>query len=107
MGSLNIYNFGLCAGIFKQFMGARKRVGIGLSYRPARLHGLGGIDFLESIPGLLPCLKIPSLVDCETEERAREAVSMGVGLLYMDLFNVVQYSSKGGICSFYSMKGEA
>ncbi len=27
-----------CAGIFKQSMGARNRVGIGLSYRPARLH---------------------------------------------------------------------
>ncbi len=26
------------AGIFKQSMGARNRVGIGLSYRPARLH---------------------------------------------------------------------
>jgi hypothetical protein len=29
-----------CAGIFKQYMGARNRVGIGLSYRPARLHRL-------------------------------------------------------------------
>jgi hypothetical protein len=28
------------AGIFKQFVGARNRVGIGLSYRPARLHRL-------------------------------------------------------------------
>ncbi len=28
------------AGIFKQSMGAKKRVGIGLSYRPARLHSL-------------------------------------------------------------------
>jgi hypothetical protein len=28
------------AGIFKQAMGARNRVGIGLSYRPARLHRL-------------------------------------------------------------------
>ncbi len=27
-----------CAGIFKQSMGARNRTGIGLSYRPARLH---------------------------------------------------------------------
>jgi hypothetical protein len=33
------------AGIFKQSMGARNRVGIGLSYRPARLHRLA-----ESIP---------------------------------------------------------
>jgi hypothetical protein len=29
-----------CAGIFKQSMGARNRVGIGLSYRPARLHSV-------------------------------------------------------------------
>ncbi len=28
-----------CAGIFKQSMGARNRVGIGMSYRPVRLHG--------------------------------------------------------------------
>jgi hypothetical protein len=28
------------AGIFKQSMGARNQVGIGLSYRPARLHSL-------------------------------------------------------------------
>ncbi len=27
-----------CAGILEQSMGARNRVGIGLSYRPARLH---------------------------------------------------------------------
>jgi hypothetical protein len=30
----------LCAGIFKQSMGARNRVGKGLSYRPAGLHSL-------------------------------------------------------------------
>jgi hypothetical protein len=30
----------LCARIFKQSMGARNRVGIGLSYRPVRLHRL-------------------------------------------------------------------
>ncbi len=34
-----------CAGIFEQSMGARNRVGIGLSYRPARLQRLA-----ESIP---------------------------------------------------------
>ncbi len=43
------------AGIFKQSMGARNRVGIGLSYRPARLHSL---DELESTLGLLKSLKI-------------------------------------------------
>ncbi len=30
----------LCAGIFKQSTGARNRVGIGLSYGPARQHSL-------------------------------------------------------------------
>ena len=32
--------FVTCAGIFKQSLGARKRVGIGLSYHLARLHSL-------------------------------------------------------------------
>ncbi len=36
-------------------MGARNRVGVGLYYRPARLHRLA-----ESIPGVLKNLKIPS-----------------------------------------------
>jgi hypothetical protein len=31
------------AGIFNQSMGARNRVGIGLSYRPARLHSLADL----------------------------------------------------------------
>jgi hypothetical protein len=41
------------AGIFKKTMGARHRVGIGLSYRPARLHRLAELmpwhRFLVSI----------------------------------------------------------
>ncbi len=37
---------------------ARNQVGIGLSYRPARLDMFGGIDSLESILGLLKSLKI-------------------------------------------------
>ncbi len=41
------------AGIFKQSMGARNRVGIALSYRPARL----------SILGLLKSLKIRAQVE--------------------------------------------
>jgi hypothetical protein len=41
------------AGVFKQSMGARIRVGVGLSYRAARLHRLA-----ELIPGLLRSLKI-------------------------------------------------
>ncbi len=31
-------------------MGARKQIGIGLSYRPARPHKAGGIDSLDWIP---------------------------------------------------------
>jgi hypothetical protein len=46
------------AGILGQSMGARNRVGIGLSYRTARLHRLA--ETLESIPWLLKSLKIPS-----------------------------------------------
>ncbi len=45
------------AGIFEQDMRARNRVGIGLSYRPARLHRLA-----EAIPGLLKNLKIPAQI---------------------------------------------
>jgi hypothetical protein len=41
-----------CAGILEQSMGARNRVGKGLSHRPVRLHRLA-----ESIPGQ----KIPAL----------------------------------------------
>jgi hypothetical protein len=41
-------------------MGARNRVEIGLSYRPARLHRLAELT-LESIPGLLKRLKIRDL----------------------------------------------
>jgi hypothetical protein len=56
---LHLYEQNKIAGISKQSMGARNRVGIGLSYRPARLHiKPGGIGSLESILGLLKSLKI-------------------------------------------------
>ncbi len=45
-----------CAGIFKQSMGAKNREGIGMPYRPARLHMLA-----ESILELLKGLKIRAL----------------------------------------------
>jgi hypothetical protein len=50
-------------GILEQSMAARSRVGIGLSYRPHRLHRLA-----ESISGLLKSFKIPSLKSkiCDT-----------------------------------------
>jgi hypothetical protein len=35
------------AGILEQSKGTRNRVGIGLSYRPARQHRAGGTDSLE------------------------------------------------------------
>jgi hypothetical protein len=50
------------AGIFKQSQRARSFVGIGLSFRPARLHRLEELFFVESIPGPLKSLKIPALV---------------------------------------------
>jgi hypothetical protein len=47
--------FVTCAGIFKQSMGARNQVGIGLSHRPARARickhlWSPGIDSEDSIP---------------------------------------------------------
>jgi hypothetical protein len=45
-----------CAGIFKQFMGARNRVEIRLSYRPDRQHSLAWS--LDSFLGLLKSIKI-------------------------------------------------
>ncbi len=50
-----------CAGILEQSMGARSRVGIGLSYQPARLHRLAESIPLESVPGLLKRLQIRPL----------------------------------------------
>jgi len=51
-----------CAGILKQFMGARNRVGIGLSYRPARLHSLAELVPWNRIHGLHKSLKIWALM---------------------------------------------
>ncbi len=53
----------LSCHIYVQYMGARNRVGIGLSYRPARLHTAqpGGIGSLESILGFLKSIKIRAL----------------------------------------------
>ncbi len=50
-----------CMTSSQKSMGARNRVGMGLSYRPARLHRADGIDFLESILWLLKSLKIRAL----------------------------------------------
>jgi hypothetical protein len=40
LGQVSTLAMLICAGIFKQYMGARNRVGIGLSYLPARLNSL-------------------------------------------------------------------
>jgi hypothetical protein len=55
----------ICAGILEKPMVAksRNRVGIGLPFRPARLHRLE-----ESILGLLKSLKIPSLFSSQDEK---------------------------------------
>ncbi len=45
------------AGILEQSVEARNRVVIGLLNWPARLRKAGGIDSLESIPGLLKSWK--------------------------------------------------
>ncbi len=51
------------AGIFKQSMGARNRVGIGLLYRPARLHTeLAELVLWNRILGFLKVLKFGSEV---------------------------------------------
>jgi hypothetical protein len=47
------------AGIFKHSMGARNRVGIGLSYQPARLHTH---SLSELVHGLLKSFKIRAQV---------------------------------------------
>ncbi len=41
------------AGIFKEFIGARNRVGIGLSYRPARIHRLAELILWNQFLGSL------------------------------------------------------
>ncbi len=41
------------AGTFKQSMGARNRVGIGLSYWPARLHSLAELVLWNRLLGSL------------------------------------------------------
>ena len=51
-----------CVGILEQSMGAKNRVGIGLSTGPRKATKAGGINSLESIPGLLKSFKIPSLI---------------------------------------------
>jgi hypothetical protein len=50
--------FGMCAGIFKQSMGARNRLGIGLSYWPSRLHRLAELILWKRSLGFITVHKI-------------------------------------------------
>jgi hypothetical protein len=54
----------ICAGILKQSMGARNRVGIGLSYRHARTRICKLLRAKESIPGFLKRLQIGATDSC-------------------------------------------
>jgi hypothetical protein len=42
-----------CPGIFKQYIGARNRVGIGLSYQPAMLHRMAELISWNRVLGSL------------------------------------------------------
>jgi hypothetical protein len=70
------------AGILEQSMGARNRVGIGLSHWPARLHRLA-----ESIPGLLKSLKISALITCGSSVISLLQLSQINFLLVKELFS--------------------
>ncbi len=97
------------AGIFKLSMGARNRVGIWVSYRPARLHRLA-----EFIPGLHKRLKIRAQygfdLTANNLTRYRQQVStlhfltcfqkyLSYCTLHTYLLNIVQY-----ICTIYIFK---
>jgi hypothetical protein len=68
-------NVSLRAGICKQSMGARNRVGIGLSYRTARLHMLAELIPLNRLWGSLKIEKFglwsDGFFDLNTSTRAR------------------------------------
>jgi hypothetical protein len=51
-------NIKTCAVIFKQSMGARNRIKIGLSYRPPRLHSLAELVPWNRFLGSLKVKKI-------------------------------------------------
>jgi hypothetical protein len=94
--------FSSCAGIFKQPVEAKNRVGIGLSYRPTRLHRKAELIPMESIPGLLKSLKIRALggnysgeITCSSLSeyyRCTRTRSCKVVLYFSDsYFSIIQY----------------
>jgi hypothetical protein len=60
-------------------MGVWNREGIGLSYRPARLHRPS-----ESIPGLLKNVKIPSLIAVRSGNYLYRVLKLMKPLIYGD-----------------------
>ncbi len=74
-----ILTFEISVGIFKQSMGARKRVGIGVLVPAQQATQVGGIDFLESILGLLKRLKLRAplfMTNVSGEEGNKETQSV-------------------------------
>ncbi len=71
---------------------AGNQVGIGLSYRLARLHRLAGSP-LKLIPGLLKSLKIPSLKFLLNLKRAppRSKGDLGLGIILIQSFFTVHF----------------
>ncbi len=61
----SLLKLSLCAGNFKQYLGAKNRVGIGLSYPARQATYAGGSDSLESIFVLLKSYYIVNLIRCE------------------------------------------
>ncbi len=76
-------------------MGARNRVGMGLSYRPARLHSREELVPLESILGLLKSLKI-RVPDKEKKNGPADGMASNVGGTMLFLNSV----SDGQCCEF-------
>jgi hypothetical protein len=95
LDSLNVYKFRLWLYIpmLDQSMGARKRVGIGLSCRPDRLKRLA-----ESIPGLLKNLKMPPLGSLNVGHRSCHTFKNSVRLMCCPLiWFLITYNSNFNI----------
>ncbi len=84
------------AGISKQSMGARNRVGLGLSNRPARLHiQPGGIGSLESILRLIKSLKIGALRTTTGRRKGKERQK--ICWAFHNVFNMIYIISVSNI----------
>ncbi len=70
-----------CAGIIEPSMRARNRIGIGLSYRPARLHRLTKLIPWHRILGSLKAWKYRLPIAFFSVEITKEIVSLTIWLL--------------------------